>query len=116
MESQSLNALADELLAEARSAHAGRAAHTIHGGHTHRLRQTMVALLGGRSLGEHDSPDEGTLQVLSGEVVLDTGSEAWHGSAGDLLVLPSARHTLDATTDAVILLTVAMRIDRAGND
>jgi hypothetical protein len=49
MESTSLTALADEQLAVARHAHSGRAAHTIHGGHDHPLRQTLLSLAqGGR--------------------------------------------------------------------
>jgi quercetin dioxygenase-like cupin family protein len=53
-------------LAEARQAHSGRAAYTLHGGHAHELRQTMMALLAGRQLAEHESPGESTLQVLQG--------------------------------------------------
>ena len=39
-------AVADEQLEIARSAHAGRSAHTIYGGHDHELRQTVIALTG----------------------------------------------------------------------
>jgi phage replication-related protein YjqB (UPF0714/DUF867 family) len=56
MESTSLSALADEQLAVARHAHSGRATHTIHGGHDHPLRQTLLALAQEHGLGEHDSP------------------------------------------------------------
>jgi hypothetical protein len=56
MESISLTSLADEKLAEARQAHSGHASHTIHGGHTHELRQTVMALLAGHEFSEHDSP------------------------------------------------------------
>jgi len=42
MESISLTSLAAEKLAEAAQSHSGRAAHTIHGGHTHELRQTVL--------------------------------------------------------------------------
>ena len=54
MESVSLNELASEKLAEARTSHSGRAAHTIHGGHNHELRQTVLALLADHDLSEHD--------------------------------------------------------------
>ena len=47
MESISLTSLAAEKLVEARQSHSGRAAHTIHGGHSHELRQTVLALLAG---------------------------------------------------------------------
>jgi hypothetical protein len=70
MESISLTSLAAEKLSEAQKSHSGRAAHTIHGGHTHELRQTVLALLAGHDLSEHDSPGEATLQVLQGHVAL----------------------------------------------
>ena len=106
MESVSLNALADEQLAVAHDSKAGRAAHTIHGGHDHLLRQTLIALVGGRELGEHDSPGQSTLQVLRGRVRLHTADDEWHGVQGDYLVLPRQRHGLHADEDSVVLLTV----------
>ena len=83
MESISLTSLATEKLAEARQSHSGRAAHTIHGGHTHELRQTVLALLAGHELAEHDSPGEATLHVLQGHVRLTAGDDAWDGKTGD---------------------------------
>ncbi len=106
MESLSLNTLADEQLAAAHAAKAGRAAHTIHGGHDHLLRQTLIAMVGGQDLGEHDSPGQSTLQVLRGRVRLHTADDEWHGAAGDYLVIPRQRHGLHAEEDAVVLLTV----------
>lgn len=78
MESISLTSLAAEKLAEAQQTHSGRAAHTIHGGHTHELRQTVLALLAGHDLSEHDSPGEATLQVLQGHVCLTLVGYTWH--------------------------------------
>ncbi|MCX2932310.1 cupin domain-containing protein [Mycobacterium sp. CVI_P3] len=106
MESISLSQLADEQLGVARSSNSGRAAHTVHGGHDHQLRQTLIALAGGRDLSEHHSPGETTLQVLRGRVRLSTADDAWEGGEGDLLVVPRDRHGLHAIDDAVILLTV----------
>lgn len=110
MESHALPGLAERLLSDARSSHAGRAALTLHGGHDHRLRQTLVALASGRQLADHGSPEEGTLQVLVGAVDLVAGDDVWHGRVGDLLVLPAARHSLQASQDAAVLLTVSMRL------
>ncbi|GAB6898854.1 cupin domain-containing protein [Kineosporia succinea] len=101
-----LDDLAREHLGLAASAPAGRSAHTLFPDHTHRLRQTVIALTAGRRLGEHDSPPEATLQVLRGSVRLHAGDETWAGEAGDLVRIPDARHDLEAVTDAVVLLTV----------
>lgn len=112
MESQSLTTLASELLAAARAANSGRSARTIHGGHAHVLRQTLLALTAGSRLAEHESPGEATLQVLVGRVRLTAGDDSWEGAAGDYMHIPPQRHHLDATDDAVIMLTVAVAVDR----
>ncbi|MDP7702636.1 MULTISPECIES: cupin domain-containing protein [unclassified Mycobacterium] len=106
MESISLTDLASEKLAEARTTHSGRAAHTIHGGHTHELRQTVLALLAEHELSEHDSPGEATLQVLEGHVRLTAAEDTWEGKAGDYLAIPQVRHALLAVQDSVVMLTV----------
>lgn len=106
MDSVSLNDLADEQLASARSATSGRAALTLHGGHDHMLRQTLIALAAGKELAEHNSPGQATLQVLRGRVRVSAAADEWRGAAGDLLVLPRERHGLHADEDSVVLLTV----------
>lgn len=110
METISLTTLASEKLDEARAAHSGRAAHTIHGGSGHDLRQTLVALSAGHGLAEHEGPGEATLQVLQGHVRLTAGEDAWEGMAGDYVTIPPVRHALDSIEDAVIVLTVSMRV------
>jgi quercetin dioxygenase-like cupin family protein len=115
MESISLTSLAAEKLSEAQKSHSGRAAHTIHGGHTHELRQTVLALLGGHDLSEHDSPGEATLQVLQGHVRLTTDGDSWEGKAGDYVAIPSQRHGLHAIEDSVIMLTVLKAISTAAH-
>lgn len=106
----SLTALADEQLADARTAGAGRSAHTVHGGHEHALRQTLIALTAGSGLAEHNSPGEATLQVLRGRVRLSAGDESAEAAAGELLVIPPQRHSLAALEDAAVLLTVVVRL------
>jgi quercetin dioxygenase-like cupin family protein len=113
MESISLASLGSEKLAEARQARSGRAAHTIHGGHDHELRQTLVALRAGQGLAEHESPGEATLQVLQGHVRLTAGDDAWEGRGGDHLTIPPVRHALDSIEDSVIMLTVAKRVTKS---
>lgn len=107
MQGRSLRELAETELAAAREASSGRAAATIYGGQEHDLRQTLIALVADQALGEHESPGEATLQVLSGEVRLTAGDDSWDGAAGDYLIIPRERHDLLALSDAVVLLTVA---------
>ena len=111
MDTVSLTALVDELLAAARTTGSGRSAHTVHGGHEHALRQTLIALTTGSGLGEHNSPGEATLQVLRGRVRLTTAEDSREACAGDLLVIPPERHGLTAVDDSAVLLTVALRRD-----
>jgi quercetin dioxygenase-like cupin family protein len=107
VEKLSLTALARQQLKIARTASSGRSAQTVYGGHEHTLRQTLIALAAGRRLDEHDSPGEATVHVLHGRVRLAAGDLAWEGSPGDLIVVPAARHTLEALEDSAVLLTVS---------
>ncbi|MBO0680231.1 cupin domain-containing protein [Mycolicibacterium sp. S2-37] len=112
MDMISLTALAHEHLDKARSSNSGRSAHTVHGGHEHSLRQTLIALAAEQDLHEHEAPEEATLQVLEGRVRLDAGEHSWEGGAGDLVVIPDARHSLHALEDSAVLLTVMNRLSR----
>jgi quercetin dioxygenase-like cupin family protein len=109
MNTVSLTTLVDEHLAAACTAGSGRSAHTVHGGHEQALRQTVIALTAGSGLAEHNSPGEATLQVLRGRVRLTTAGQSAEAAAGDLLVIPPERHSLDALDDSAVLLTVALR-------
>ena len=107
MEKSSLTALARAQLALAEQASSGRSAHTVFGGHEHVLRQTVIALTAGTSLSEHQNPGEATVHVLHGRVRLVHAETSWEGSPGDLLIVPDARHSLEAVEASVVLLTVA---------
>lgn len=107
MEKYSLTALSRLELDTARRAPSGRAAKTVYGGHEHVLRQTIISLLAGQQLAEHESPGEATVHVLVGRVTLSAGEHEWNGSPGDLLIVPASRHALTAVEDSVVLLTVA---------
>lgn len=106
MQPTSLTELVGQLLLAARDASNGRAAMSVLGGRQSRLRQALIALTGGRSLGEHETPGEATLQVLHGRVRLATLEAHWDLAEGDHLPLPAASHDLTADTDTVVLLTV----------
>lgn len=109
MQKISLDAAAREQLQIARTTAAARSSATVYGGHEHALRQTVVALLAGASLGEHENPGEATVHVLGGRVKLKAGTDVWEGRTGDLLIVPDARHGLEAIEDSVVLLTAVPR-------
>jgi quercetin dioxygenase-like cupin family protein len=109
MQKMSLDAIAREQLELAKSNAAARSSCTVFGGHEHAMRQTVVALAGDASLGEHENPGEATLCVLRGRVLLAAGTDTWEGRTGDMLIVPDARHTLQALEDAVVLLTAVPR-------
>ncbi|MFF0538832.1 cupin domain-containing protein [Streptomyces coelicoflavus] len=109
MQKLSLDALAREHLERAAASSSGRSATTVHGGHELVLRQTLLALTAGTTLAEHENPGEATVQVLRGRVRLTSGDTFWDGRTGDLVLIPPARHSLEALEDSAVLLTVAKR-------
>jgi quercetin dioxygenase-like cupin family protein len=107
MQKASLTELAVQHLAAARVASNGRSAGTVHGGHSKILRQTLIALVAGQHLDEHENPGEAAVHVLQGHVRLVAGADTCAVQAGELLVVPDTRHSLEALQDSVVLLTVA---------
>lgn len=102
----SLDALARELLERAAAAGGRHTAQTVVGGHELALRQTLVAMVAGATLAEHESPGEATLYVVRGRVRLASGDDSWEVRTGDLLVIPPARHDVVAVEDSAFVLTV----------
>jgi quercetin dioxygenase-like cupin family protein len=41
---------------------------------------------------------------------MTAGAEEWAGEVGDLVVIPPARHALEADEDSVVLLTVVKSV------
>lgn len=103
MDSVNLTTLADEALAAAREASAGRKVVPIPATGSH--KQLVLALVEGAALSEHENPGQARLLVLRGSVTLTAGEETWSGTEADLLTIPERRHDLRATTDAVVLLS-----------
>ena len=106
MDPISLDALATDLFARAGDSSAGRAAHNLLAGREHPLSQTVIAILGGHGLAEHESPGEATLHVLRGQVRFTAGTSSCKLAAGDFLPIPPERHSVDALEDSVLLLSV----------
>ena len=102
-----VHALADDLLGEAGSAGAGRAArtlpHPVDG-----LRQTVIALRDGQELAEHESPGPASLLVLRGRVRLVAGDRTIELGPDVFSPIPDQRHSLHADEDSVVLLSVAV--------
>lgn len=102
-----LNELSAELLERAAGEHARRAArtlpHPVDG-----LRQTVIALLGGSELAEHESPGPASLLVISGRARLVAGDKVIELSAYQISPIPDSRHSLRADEDSVVLLSVAV--------
>jgi len=79
----------------------------VFGGHEKVLRQTVVALRAGAQIAERENHDEATIFVLGGRVRLWSGEVEWLARSGHLLIVPNARHGLEALEDATLLITVA---------
>lgn len=106
MDTVNVNSLAQELTEKASGGDAGRASHTLYGGHDKALRQTLIVLQEGQELAAHESPGESTLLVLKGRVRVSADDGSQEGAEGDLIPLPRARHSVEALGDAVMLLSV----------
>lgn len=99
-----LTALTEEHLAKARDAAHGRSAHLIL--RNGPLRQSVLALVAGAVLGEHEAPIAATLQVLRGRVrMTDVSGAELTLSEGELGLVPDERHDLVAEEDSVVVLT-----------
>ncbi|MDY6995768.1 MAG: cupin domain-containing protein [Actinomycetota bacterium] len=106
MQKVSIEALARQQLQLA-AANNRNAADTVVGGHEKVLRQTVIGMVAGAEMGEHENPGEATVYVIKGSVRMSAGDEHWEARAGDLLKVPDTRHSLVALADSALLLTVA---------
>jgi hypothetical protein len=97
-----LESLTERHLEVARTSAHGRSAELVL--HDGALRQSVIALVAGTELAEHNSPPAASLQVLRGRVQV-TGVEGPEIAAGEVEVLTHLRHAVTALEDAVFLLT-----------
>ena len=101
-----LGALAAELVADLPHQTSGHTARTVVTGPS--MRAVVMAIAAGGGLAEHEAPPAATLHCLTGEVTLRAGDREWPLRPGQLVPIPSARHSVVAHTDAAVLLTVSL--------
>ena len=107
MQKISLEALARQQMKLAASAAGRHTADTVYGGHEKVLRQTVIGMIAGARLVEHENPGEATALILHGRVRLFAADLSWEAGRGDLLIMPDDRHSLEALEGSAVLLTVA---------
>lgn len=108
MEVLRVHELAASHLRLAGESDSGRSATTLYGRGGARLRQTLIALDAGETMGEHQSPGDASLMCLQGDVVLRAGDDQIELWAGDLVAVPPQRHDVHARSASVLLLSVAL--------
>ncbi|WP_154794769.1 cupin [Occultella kanbiaonis] len=109
-----LEGLAREHLALAAASPHGRSAHLfVHDGP---LRQTMVAIVAGSGLAEHNAPPAASLQVLTGRIVLWSADAEDEVAAGGVISIPQARHGVRALEDSAFVLTAVTSTPLGGRD
>jgi quercetin dioxygenase-like cupin family protein len=102
-----LDAERASILEAARSAPVGHTAKTLVKDGP--IRVVLVGLKSGATLREHKAEGPVTIQALQGEALVSSGSDKETLSVGSLLVFGAdIPHTVDASSDCVLLLTIAM--------
>ncbi|WP_029252041.1 cupin [Paraoerskovia marina] len=76
------------------------------------LRQSLLALVKGTELGEHNAPPAASLLVLEGSVRVTTPGGEEDLARGELSVLTHERHAVLALEDCVFLLTTVTSIPK----
>ncbi|WP_189097477.1 cupin [Streptomyces kronopolitis] len=103
-----LSALARQQLDDARASAHGRSGHLfLHDGP---LRQSVIALIAGTVLDEHNAPPAASLQVLHGRVRVTGSGGGQELTAGQVAMTPRERNGLMALDDAAVLFTAVTEI------
>lgn len=102
-----LHQAAAELLEQARGLSARRSARTLTPGAGAPLKQSLLALVGGQRLDDHPAPGPTTLQTITGTILVHHDGEKVELPEGSWEVRPAGPHALEATSDAVVLITVS---------
>lgn len=76
------------------------------------LRQTIIALLQGMRMSEHNSPPAASIQMIRGRVTV-TGEETVTLDTGTIEALTHHRHSVEALDDSVFLLTTVTSVPGA---
>lgn len=100
-----------DLLVAAHAYREGRSSVSLHEGEASVLRQTVTALLAGKSMEIEHPPLEGWVLVVTGELNLRVNSNPdteIRLPTHSLIQMPQAPITLTANVDSGMLLTVAM--------
>ena len=107
---------AHQLLTQAHDLDAGRSARTLTPGADQPVKQSLLALVGGRSLDDHVAPGPTTLHALVGHVLVHHDGGTIDLAAGQFVRCPTSRHAVQALEDSVLLLTVAPAASRRPQD
>jgi quercetin dioxygenase-like cupin family protein len=105
-----LDTLTTTHLDKARAAENGRSAEVVL--HDGPLRQTVLALVEGVELGEHNSPPAASVLVLHGRLRVTALEGNEEVPAGQLRVLTHERHAVLALEDSVFLLTTVTSVPK----
>ncbi|RXR25073.1 cupin [Oerskovia turbata] len=103
-----LELLTDAHMTRARDGDNGRSAEVVL--HDGVLRQTIIALVAGIELGEHNSPPAASIQVLRGRVRVTAPAGDEEVGPGELRVLTHERHAVAALEDSAFLLTTVTSV------
>ena len=103
-----MDLLTEAHLSNARASENGRSTEVVV--HDGPLRQSILALVGGVELGEHNSTPAASILVLHGRVRVTALEGDEELGAGELRVLTHNRHSVRALTDCAFLLTTVTSI------